>query len=124
MTKKEYLESTDRCELCGSPKKLEIHHIIPLCTGAEDCIDNWIAICSSCHSRLTPKSQLTKLGLKRIKAQNAIIEIQASFYERLNEIANSESNIDCIDVLDIFDSIYDEFGSEALKLIYVKSRRN
>ena len=114
---------TDRCELCGSPKRLELHHIIPLCVGGEDCLDNWIAICSSCHSKLTPKSQLTKLGLRRIKAKNAIIEIQRSFYERLNKMTEY-GNIDCIDIFDTFDSVYDEFVSEALKLIYVKPKKN
>ena len=71
MTKKEFMEMFDKCELCGSPRNLELHHIIPTCTGFIgvdlDVPDNWIMVCHKCHAQLTPKKLLTKIGLQKAK---------------------------------------------------------
>lgn len=122
MTKKEYLESTDRCELCGSPKKLEIHHIIPLCAGGEDSLNNWICICGCCHSKLTPKSLLSKAGINRTKAQNVLIEIYNEFYKRIGEMCESEGFVDAVDCMDIFDEVYMPRANKICSLI--KNPRN
>lgn len=109
MTKKEYLESTDRCELCGSPKKLEIHHIIPLCVNGIDTIDNWIAICSSCHSKLTPKSLLIKQGVDRAVIFDSLNSIYSELYEQLG-VEMEDGGCPCVvDVLDMFDEIYAKY---------------
>lgn len=118
MTKKEYLESTDRCELCGSPKKLEIHHIIPLCAGGEDSLDNWICICKSCHSKLTPSGQLTRIGLNVLKIRNSIISIYDDFYNKINEqVENNDSSICAIDIMDIFDDVYEKYANDIWAMI-------
>ena len=61
---KKYLKEISRCELCGSPKALELHHIIPTAFGGPDVKDNWIAICSGCHGKLTPRGLLISMGMK------------------------------------------------------------
>lgn len=53
------------CELCGRKFSLELHHIIPKSMGGTDEEDNLILICGVCHSRLTPKRELVKHGLKK-----------------------------------------------------------
>ena len=126
MNKKEYLKLTDKCELCGSPKKLEIHHIIPLCAGGEDVFENWICICKSCHSKLTPSGQLTRIGLNALKIRNNIIAIYEEFY---NEIQNQ---LDCLqgdfsflsanDIMDIFDNVYEKYANDIWAI--VKNKRS
>ena len=61
---KKYMSNFSRCELCGSPKKLELHHIIPIVYGGPDIIDNWIAICYGCHAKLTPRNLLISKGIE------------------------------------------------------------
>ena len=58
---KRYLEEFDACELCGKHLELELHHIVPMCIGGSDKERNWIAICRRCHSRLTPKVELSEI---------------------------------------------------------------
>lgn len=61
------LKENIRCELCGSRRGLDVHHIIPRCVGGDDKLDNLIVICSGCHGKLTPKSMLTRIGLHKAK---------------------------------------------------------
>jgi hypothetical protein len=43
------------CVCCGF-KATEVHHIIPLCMGGLDNMDNMVAICSTCH-RFAPDTE-------------------------------------------------------------------
>ena len=63
--KKKLLGRYKVCELCGNDRNLEIHHIIPLCAGGSTSVDNLIVICGVCHAKLTPRSELTKLGMRK-----------------------------------------------------------
>lgn len=62
-------EVGNRCELCGSKRNVEVHHIIPKICGINgidlECDDNLIVVCSTCHGKLTPRSILTKWGIKK-----------------------------------------------------------
>lgn len=90
---KKYIEDVGHCELCGSKKSLELHHIIPMvCEPPEhlnvlkhpinlDTEDNWICVCGSCHAKLTPKNLLVKYGMNNSKLQNNAIETRARVYE-------------------------------------------
>jgi len=69
------IKKKDACELCGSTRGLEVHHIIPRCVGGSDSEDNIITVCVKCHGILTPKSELTRLGIQRVKARNELIEL-------------------------------------------------
>ena len=98
--KRQLLQKVKQCELCGNDRNLEVHHIIPLCCGGEDSIDNMIVVCSTCHAKLTPKSQLTKLGIKRCREkQDKILK----FYTILNEF---EGDYDVHFILDLVDNLW------------------
>lgn len=62
---KRCVEEAGRCELCGSRRSLEAHHIIPVAIQDIDSPDNLICVCESCHSKLTPRSLLTQIGLNK-----------------------------------------------------------
>ncbi len=103
--RKHLIEDVGHCELCGSKRNLEVHHIIPLVCSLEtfdlDIQDNWIVVCGVCHARLTSRSLLTKYGLRKtIEKQNRVKE----FYSRINEIADESVCIE--DILDIFDELF------------------
>lgn len=79
-TMRKVLHDAEKCELCGSRRCLEAHHIIPVSVGGPDSIDNMIVVCGSCHAKLTPKSVLTKMALqKRLRNGNANLD----FYRRV-----------------------------------------
>ncbi len=40
----------NRCSLCGSTDRLEVHHIIPLSKGGSNSKRNLITLCYSCHN--------------------------------------------------------------------------
>lgn len=60
---------SSRCELCGSMKFVELHHIIPIVFGGPDIPENWIMICVNCHTRLTPRKLLQEKGIAIAKAK-------------------------------------------------------
>jgi hypothetical protein len=67
VTSNEFRKSIDHCELCGARRSLELHHIIPTSLGGPDEEDNWIMLCVNCHSRLTPRKILQRLGIEKAK---------------------------------------------------------
>ena len=67
MNSDEFRKSIDHCELCGARRSLELHHIIPTSLGGPDEEDNWIMLCVNCHSRLTPRRILQRLGIEKAK---------------------------------------------------------
>lgn len=44
---------TPRCQQCGTPDRLELDHITPLCEDGPDTIDNCQWLCHTCHWRKT-----------------------------------------------------------------------
>lgn len=42
----------NRCHACGSPKNLDVHHIIPRRISNNDSCDNLVTLCSSCHKKI------------------------------------------------------------------------
>ena len=71
---KKFIDEIGRCELCGSRRNLQLHHMIPLVCENEfvnlDVEDNWLCVCGSCHSKLTPKNLLVKYGISKAKLGN------------------------------------------------------
>ena len=106
----------EKCELCGSEKTLEVHHIFPLqlqdfCSAYSNSIDlnteeNCITVCSKCHGLLTNRSLATKIGQACFRWKQNSDQKIVRFYETLNEIAECGDRFDEFDVLDIFDSIF------------------
>ena len=63
------LQSHSCCELCGDKRNLEVHHIIPVVCGGSDDVSNLVVVCGRCHAILTPKSELTKISLRKSTKQ-------------------------------------------------------
>lgn len=91
------------CELCGSTRNLEIHHLVPrtACEGIldGDIDDNLLVVCGACHSKLTPRRFLQKYGIQ--KAQKRRKDLLA-FYYGLSDCCCSS------DVIDLVESIWVE----------------
>lgn len=71
------VEEAGRCELCGSRRGLEAHHIIPTVCGGYDSEENLLCVCKSCHSKLTPTSILTSIGIHNTKNRNSLISLKS-----------------------------------------------
>ena len=96
---KQLLKETNKCELCGSKRGLEVHHIIPVtCGGPENDIDNMIVLCIGCHARLTPRKILQKIGIENCLHEDSICRINKNFYELIEK----ENCIGASEVVDIF----------------------
>jgi len=39
----------NECYICGSPKRLHVHHIIPRNLGGPHTMENLVTLCSGCH---------------------------------------------------------------------------
>jgi len=100
------VEDVGHCELCGSKRNLEVHHIVPrtACDGIidpnED--DNLIVVCGSCHSKLTPKRFLCNYGKNKMpieggKGNHKQLWDMRFFYEHLTE---------CDDIVDLVEYIW------------------
>lgn len=84
-----------------------MHHIIPLIAGGPaDDIDNMIVVCSSCHSKLTPRSVLVKYGIRAARYRNVAEEIASEFYRAVDKEIDIGFSVS--DVLDIFDRVCSE----------------
>lgn len=79
------------CELCGSKRALEAHHIIPIVAGGIDSYDNLLCVCNRCHALLTPRSLLTKLGKEKVRQKNQIVDFKVRLYEAIEN--NAENGI-------------------------------
>jgi hypothetical protein len=101
---KKALSKHDKCELCGSTRQIEAHHIIPVCVGGPDIEENIIAICSVCHAKLTPRSVLIKLGIRRIQ-ENPVRAAWIEFYERCEKKIEEDKSFDFVDAMDTLDEV-------------------
>lgn len=51
-TEKILIRDGYKCQVCGSPNKLHIHHITPRTQGGLSSEDNLVTLCSFCHATL------------------------------------------------------------------------
>ena len=106
---RQVLQEAKHCELCGSSRTLEAHHIVPLCCGGPDSLDNLIAVCGKCHAILSPRSVLTKMGIEQAKYGNSLNRMSMRFYERIGAFLDSDSGwIGACEIMDIFDDVIEE----------------
>lgn len=112
-----YIEDVGYCELCGSRKGLECHHIIPLSTesyGVDlDNEDNYLCVCFKCHSLLTPRKLLTKIGIEKARfggdlAKNIAYDFYVALGKRIDE---DPYFVGFSDVCDVFDSVMNNYGA-------------
>jgi len=109
------VEDVGHCELCGSKRNLEVHHIVPRC-ACEGIIDsnvddNLIVVCGSCHSKLTPKRFLCKYGINKMplssgRGTQSELKSMRFFYDHL---------VDCKDIIDLVEYIWAPWLSEEEK---------
>ena len=112
---REALKEHERCELCGSKRELQAHHIIPICVGGPDVQANILVVCKKCHALLTPSSILTAFGIQRMRSQygdEPVVSIQRKIYERCDDICESGDSLDVIEVFDIMDEEFKKFIEE------------
>jgi hypothetical protein len=106
---RKYLKEFSRCELCGSPKKLELHHIIPTAFGGPDVMENWIAICSGCHGKLTPRGILIKHGMHKDNPYGKPVSDFCNTLLKDLEYAKETGDYFCADddwMWDVFTSVF------------------
>lgn len=100
-------EAGCKCELCGSTRNIEVHHIIPRCCEIDGINindkDNLLVVCSACHSKLTPKAMLVKYGLEKAKRQGKLLH---KFYEMVDEHIEENDGISSVEIMDIVDSVF------------------
>lgn len=99
--KQQLLEEVGKCELCGSTRELELHHVIPVVCGGSDSPENLILVCKKCHALLTPKSELTRIGLKKAKQGTKFVSA-IDFYTELDAY---EGDFVLKDVFDVFNRL-------------------
>ena len=87
------MEQNDKCELCGSRRSLEAHHIIPIAFGGGDSLDNLICVCNSCHAKLTPRKLLIRRGIEKS-------QWEYNFWKHFNDLCDENNGIDIHDIFD------------------------
>lgn len=100
--KRERMNQVCGCELCGRKYMLELHHIIPVSLGGEDTEENLILLCPACHSRLTPRSALTKLGLRKFDIHDYIFNY---LHRKIYQTINDNGDRSALDVIDSVDQV-------------------
>lgn len=111
-----FMQSHDRCELCGETRNLECHHIIPVVCGGEDCEDNLLCVCRVCHSKLTPHSQLCKIGQRPARVLDVLSRMHLRFYELAEELMLDGDELTGVDWPDVFDRVIEEYRSRECHL--------
>lgn len=97
---RQVVKAAGRCELCGSHRDLQAHHIIPvsmLPDSLAETEDNLICVCKGCHAKLTPSSLLTKIGIKRTQQKNTEVAIKRRIYELIRDKIEEYGSV-CYDI--------------------------
>jgi len=64
---------SNRCQVCAAGSALCAHHVIPLCIGGQDVLDNTITYCLECHNQehgvsgSAPLSILIQIGQGKLR---------------------------------------------------------
>ena len=92
------VDEAGRCELCGSKRGLEAHHIVPVVCGGDDREENLICVCQTGHARLTPRAYLCTFGIEKVKANNQKQQLKIALYERIDQLMKERpyGGIDCV----------------------------
>ena len=109
-----------RCVLCGIRYATEIHHIIPACAGGDNSEDYLIPVCTACHAVLTPKSLLSRIGLRNNDRMNDVYALFVRFWEMCEEQQPAGGS----DVLAIFREWEEDIALPGIKEIIKPSRKS
>lgn len=69
------------CALCGDPRNLQLHHIVPRSRGGKNHRANLITLCSTCHA-LAHGIRLYDTYLTQEDVEQGIVEYMADYYAR------------------------------------------
>ena len=111
---REYIAEHPVCELCGSRKGVECHHVLPMCMemyGVNfDVEDNYLSVCRKCHALLTPRSLLAKIGNERLRWDgNVPLQIRWRFYDTIGKMLDNGEYVDSDTLFDVFDEVIDGY---------------
>lgn len=129
---KHIIDDVGHCELCGSKRSLEVHHIVPRCTEIEgvdlEDEENLIVLCGRCHSLLTPRSVLCKYGIAKTKQRNERIkstdENSIAFYKILGDMIEAYGSIGFADACDVHDYVYLGIDNDAIRKAIKGAEKN
>lgn len=91
----------NKCELCGSSRQLELHHIVPRVCGGDNSEENLILICKRCHALLTPTSLLTKIGINNKRFVSDRDQFKYELYKKIQQGLNEYGGSNLTTVFDI-----------------------
>ena len=119
-----YTSEHPSCELCGSSKGVECHHILPMCLegyGVDfDVESNYISVCRKCHALLTPKDLLSKYGVEKSRhGAVVLLYLKRRFYKIMGEILDSGNEVSAVEACDIFDKAVEECMGKPLPSDYI-----
>ena len=111
---RDYVSEHPVCELCGSRKGVECHHILPMCMemfGVNfDVEDNYLSVCRKCHALLTPRPLLAKIGNERSRWDgNVPLQIRWRFYDTIGKMLDNGEYVDSDTLFDVFDKVIDGY---------------
>lgn len=110
-----YVNEHPICELCGSRKCVECHHVLPMVMegyGLDfDVPDNYITVCKKCHALLTPHSLLIKYGNEKNRWNGDFLDqIRWRFYNDIGKKLDDGEYIEADDLFDVFDKVISDFA--------------
>lgn len=92
--KRKYFSGVNFCSLCGTHKKIHIHHIVPFRYTRDNSLSNLIPLCCSCHRKVeseTWKVIDSGIDMKTLKCimSSILREKQMVTYTKLKELYNN-----------------------------------
>ena len=104
-----------RCELCGSRRNMEVHHIIPRCVATElpgfniHDKDNLLVVCGSCHAKLTPRRMLIKYGIAKLPVNEGTQASRSQMRKFYNALERKDFYMDGADFIDLVELIFADY---------------
>lgn len=68
-----------KCRNCGSEENIEYHHVVPLCFGGNDKLDNMIALCNRCHKAAHNGRHMSHYRNNKNGGRSTIVDKEAAY---------------------------------------------
>ncbi len=91
--KNKHFKGIKFCSLCGTSKKIDIHHVVPFRYTEDNSLKNLIPLCRSCHRKVEIITwQLIDTGIEhsalKILMNSILRQMQAINYTKLRKLKN------------------------------------
>jgi len=73
------------CQICGSKKNLEAHHIVPRSKGGTNLVENGITLCKDCHRAVHEGKIKITANILSLRAPSVVQQGKWWLYRRLKE---------------------------------------